>query len=417
MNRTKGISGLVLFILTGVSACAPLPQATATETKEATALTEPISPSATGVPTRTSAPGPTLTEVIPVTGPRMTPPDTVLQTEKPVSDVESSTSGAPYGDSYRSNRFERPFAQDMTYVPDLDIIRFGLSEDNDWYYISITSNGLDPNNPLAINYGVEIDLNADGFGDYIVWAHPSYTTEWNTDTIQVFEDGDRDTAGLSSTQSDAVFNGNGYETLLFEGGSDQNPDPDLAWVRMLEAEPATIQFALKKSWLGDSFLAGVFSDAGLRDLSKFDYSDNFAEAEAGSPVRNNPFYPLGSLYAVDNTCWQAYGVKTLAYQPKFCPVEALPTATRRPASNLQTIDTATAMIATMPLATDFNPPTDNPPTDDPPTDDPPTSDPPTTEPPTSQPPTVAPPPPPTSCTPPDYCGGPGEYDPDTCECY
>jgi hypothetical protein len=224
----------------------------------------------------------------------------------------------------------------------------------------------------------------------------------------VYEDGDRDTAGLSSRQSDAVFDGNGYETLLFEGGSDQYPDPDLAWVRMLEGEPATIQLALKKSWLGHFFLFGVISDAGLRDLSKFDYSDKFTEADAGSPVKNNPYYPVGSVYAVDNTCWQAYGFENLAYQPKFCPAEALPTATRRPSSNLQPTYTATALISTMPLATDTNPPpatnTNPPPATN-------TNPPPPTN--TNPPP---PPPPPPTCTPPDYCG-PAGYDPDTCECY
>ena len=422
MNRAKIISGLVLLTLIGVSSCAPLPASTATEVQAATS-TEEISFTPTSEETSTSAPESTLTKVIPVTGHLMTPPDTVPEAEKRVNDVESSAASAPYGDSYRINRFERPFEQDMTYVPELDIISFELSEDDDWYYVSITLNGNDPNSSLEINYGVEIDLNADGFGDYIVWARPPYTIGWETDTIQAYEDGDRDTAGLSSRQSDAVFDGNGYETLLFEGGSDQNADPDLAWVRMLEGERATIQLALKKSWLGGSFLVGVISDAGLRDLSKFDYSDKFAEADAGSPVKNNPYYPVGSVYAVDNTCWEAHGFENLAYQPKFCPVEVLPTATRRPSSNLQTINTATAIISTIPVATNINPPTNEPltsqpptnqpPTNQPPTNQPPTNQPPTNQPPTNQPPTSQPLPPPTKCTP--NCGG-GPFDPDTCQC-
>lgn len=241
-----------------------------------------------------------------------------------VDDVESSGTGAerraPYGDSYGINRFERPFLEDMTYLPDLDIHKFGISQDNDWYYISIGLIGNDPNNPVGINYGVEIDLNADGFGDYIIWAHPPYTPAWDTGTVQVYEDSDHDSGGVSSKESDAVFNGNGYDTLLFDGGNQQNADPDLAWVRLFEGQNATIQFAFKKSLSGSSFMFGVVSDAGLRDVSRFDYSDYFTEAEAGSPVRGKANFPLGSLYAVDNTCWEVNGFTSTGFEPKVCPV-------------------------------------------------------------------------------------------------
>jgi hypothetical protein len=254
----------------------------------------------------------------------MRPEDIVPVPGVLVDDVESSGTGAegraPYGDSLDLNRFERPFLEDMTYIPDLDIHKFGISQDEDWYYISIGLIGNDPNNAVGINYGVEIDLNADGFGDYIIWAHPPYTTIWDTGTVEVYEDSDHDSGGVSSKESDAVFNGNGYETLIFDGGSQQNADPDLAWVRLLEGQNATIQFAFKKPLSGPSFMFGVVSDAGLRDVSRFDYSDYFTEADAGSPVKGKPNFPLGSLYAVDNTCWEAYGFKSTGYEPKVCPV-------------------------------------------------------------------------------------------------
>jgi hypothetical protein len=259
----------------------------------------------------------------------MRPADVATAPRSLVVDVESSGTGAegraPYGDSYKINRFERPFLEDMTYIPDLDIHKFGISQDEDWYYISIGLIGNDPNNAVGINYGVEIDLNADGFGDYMLWAHPPYTTSWDTGTVQVYEDSDHDSGGVSSKESDAVFNGNGYETLTFDGGSPQNTDPDLAWVRLLEGQNATIQFAFKKSLSGSSFVFGVVSDAGLRDVSRFDYSDHFKEADAGSPVRGKANFPLGSLYAVDNTCWEAFGFKSTGYEPKVCTAPILPT--------------------------------------------------------------------------------------------
>jgi hypothetical protein len=80
-----------------------------------------------------------------------------------------------------------------------------------------------------------------------------------------------------------------------------------------------IQFAFKKSWVGASFMFGVVADAGLKDVSMYDYMDRFIPAEAGSPVRGKEEYPLGSLYAVDNTCWEAYGFTATGYEPKICP--------------------------------------------------------------------------------------------------
>ena len=75
---------------------------------------------------------------------------TVIHTKTPsisppagrvVYDVESSGTAlekrAPYGDSYKINRLERPFQQDMTYIPELDVVTYTVSQDADWFYISI----------------------------------------------------------------------------------------------------------------------------------------------------------------------------------------------------------------------------------------------------------------------------------------
>jgi hypothetical protein len=269
-------------------------------------------------PTENAAPTP----MPKVTSHLMRPAEFVPVPDKMIDDVESSGTGpegrAPYGDSYKLNRFERPFLKDMTYVADIDIHKFGLSEDGDWYYISIQLMGNDPNNALGINYGAEIDLNGDGFGDYILWAHPPYTSQWDTRTVEVFKDSNRDAGGLSALKSDAVFDGDGYDTLIFDGNSQGNTDPDLAWVRRSGDGRAIMQMAFKKDLTGPDFMMGVVSDTGLKDPSKFDYADYFTEADAGSPVQSNKYYPLGLLYAVDNTCWEAYGLQTTGYEPKLC---------------------------------------------------------------------------------------------------
>ena len=228
---------------------------------------------------------------------------------------------APYGDSYQINRFERPFTQDMTYNPNIDIASYSFGEDSNFFYVSIELVGTDPNDPIGINYGVELDTNSDGFGDYIIWAHPSYNIEWSTDNVQVFADKNHDTGGLSAEKSDAPLPGDGYETLIFNGGRGQGDDPDLAWVRVNAGRLATVQFAFKKSLAGGRFMYGVIADAGLKDIGKLDYVDRFTEFEAGSPIKNGKFYPLKALYEVDNVCRETYGFQGTGEEPQRCPFD------------------------------------------------------------------------------------------------
>lgn len=253
----------------------------------------------------------------------MMPPDIVPIPGSLTDDVESSGTAAegraPYGDSLDLNRFERPFLKDMTYIPDLDIRKFGLSWDTDWYYVSVKLIGADPNNGAGVNYGIEIDRNADGYGDYIVWAHPPYASAWDTANVQVFEDTNKDTGGQTVVRAEDVFLGDGYDQLVFDGAASQSDDPDLAWVRWSAEPDAMLQFAFKRTLAGDSFMFGVVADAGLRDVSMYDYADRFTPAEAGSPVRDKRNYPLGALSAVDNTCWVPHGFTSTGYEPKVCP--------------------------------------------------------------------------------------------------
>jgi hypothetical protein len=247
-----------------------------------------------------------------------------------VSQGTAAEKRAPYGDSYDINRLERPFLQDMTYVPDLDIATFSVSSDNTWWYVSVALVGNDPNNKLGIDYGVELDVNHDGFGDYLIWAHPPYTTAWDTAPVQIFQDMNHDTGGLSAEKSDApmAMKTDGYETMIFNGGVG-TADPDVAWVRINAGSQATVQFAFKKSWSGSVFMLGVIADAGLKDPTKMDYVDRFTLAQAGSPIKDNPNYPLKALYAVDNDCRIAIGFHATGDEPQLCPSLA-PPATKRP---------------------------------------------------------------------------------------
>jgi hypothetical protein len=241
---------------------------------------------------------------------------------KLVYDVESADTAAekraPYGDSYAINRLERPFFQDMTYLPSLDLSTYTVAQDKDWTYVTMALVGGDANDKPGINYGVELDIDHDGFGDYIIWGHPPYSDAWATSPVQIFQDTNHDTGGLSAEKSDAPLKGDGYDTLIFNGGLG-DADPDIAWVRINAGGQSTVQFAFKRIWSGDVYMLGVIADAGLKNPQSLDYVDRFKLADAGSPVRDNSAYPLKALYAVDNICREAFGFKATGYEPQLCP--------------------------------------------------------------------------------------------------
>jgi hypothetical protein len=275
------------------------------------------------VPTATVAPSPTPELPTPTLEiPHSLIPSTSVKAGKLINDVVSvgtaAENRAPYGDSYQVNRFERPFTKDMTYVPDLDIVSFNLAYDDKFFYVSIELVGTDPNNDLGINYGVELDTNADGFGDMIIIAHPPYSVDWSTDYVQIFQDTNHDTGGLSAEKAEAPLPGDGYDEMIFDGGRGENDDPDLAWARVNAGAKATVQFAFKKSWAGAQFMYGVIADGGVKSVAELDYVDRFTEEEAGSPIRGEKYYPLKALYAVDNVCREVFGFTGTKQEPQRC---------------------------------------------------------------------------------------------------
>jgi hypothetical protein len=310
--RTKSYSPFVLsttLLITAMLAC-NLPSGVPT----------PVPAAQTAPPVQPQIQTTNTPQAIPISH-VLVPPDTQTTGEYNY-DVDSSGTAAehraPYGDSFNINLFERPFTQKvMDYHPELDIETFRLTADNDFYYVSIQMVSGDMNSEIGVDYGVEIDQNHDGFGDYLIWAHPAYTTTWTTDTVQVYSDTNHDTGGASADKSDAVFNGNGYDSLIFDQGKGE--DSDLAWVRLDPRINSAIQFAFKRTLAGSSFMWGVWADAGLKSPSMFNYNDRFKEADAGSPEKSEKYYPINAIYLVDNTCWAAFGFKPGGYEPHLCP--------------------------------------------------------------------------------------------------
>lgn len=231
-----------------------------------------------------------------------------------------------FGDEFEKNRFERPFtANDMEYLPHLDIVDFGITSDDQFFYISIVFAGLDPAaNALTGFYGVEIDRDADGRAELMLAAIPAYSTEFTAENVVVLVDLDGDIGGPTINRPDLAFDGNGYDGIIFDLSQNVHPkDPDLAWVRYVEGNRPAIEIAYRK-WIfrgGDEkFMWSVFSSDGAAgfDPSLFNTHDKISEIEAGSPVKSNPNYPLKALAAMDNTCRVPLGFEATGAEPLGC---------------------------------------------------------------------------------------------------
>jgi hypothetical protein len=230
---------------------------------------------------------------------------------------------AANGDWYAHNRFERPFTpKDMNYLSYIDIQTFNISKDTEWFFVAVEfaelTNWVEGYEPA---FGVEIDYDFDGRGDFLLWAMPSLEKDWSVKNLKVFRDVNRNVGGNRPDQADGKA-GDGYEKLVFDAGL--GDDPDLAWVRIDPANPNFIQFAFKQSLIpgnpSNGFEAAAWADASnLKDPAKFAYNDLMTIEIAGSPLKGDLNYPIKELYAVDSTCYRSFGT-TASYAPLQCPV-------------------------------------------------------------------------------------------------
>lgn len=230
------------------------------------------------------------------------------------------------GDNYDWNIMERPFtSSSMDYQPHLDIIRAELSEITPWIYITIFVEGEPPADSEAY-YSVEIDLDLDGRGDWLITGMIPANSEWTTDFVQVFRDSNEDVGGTTPMRADPNMpSWDGYDELVFDQGLGN--DPDAAWIRRDPAHPDRIQLAFKYNLIGGDreFLWGVIADEGLRDPGGMDYNDVYTIAQAGSPTENNSNYPLQQVASLDNTCRWTYDFTPTMEYIGMCALPATPT--------------------------------------------------------------------------------------------
>jgi hypothetical protein len=238
-----------------------------------------------------------------------------------VCEVTGVQGRAPGGDQIEINRYERPFvANTMQYLPFLDIKRAELDHEAPWIYIALWL-VAPPSERGALTplYGVEIDVDIDGRGDFLVWGSAPTSSVWTTDGVQVWLDANDDVGAVNPLEPDAPAVSSGYETSIFNAG--RGNDPDGAWIRLGAGGGGDIQLAIKESLLGapPTFMWNAWTDAGLQQPGWFDYNDHFTSAEAGSPlVELKALYPVKAIFAVDNTCREAFGFTPGGTEPGVC---------------------------------------------------------------------------------------------------
>jgi hypothetical protein len=324
MERNKPHWIFIPLLLLAALACVSSAPTT-TAPAEENSLTAPPPTLAAVVPSSTAAPASTNQVIQHVLVPGEPSEPRLSFAGDQDSYITSPEKRAPGGDRFTFGRYERPFnANNMdVYFAQFDIQELSSYGDNSWIYFDVTVKGRDGNQALSGSYGVEIDSDIDGRGDWLVLAHQPASKEWTTDDVEVWYDSNNDVGGTLSVTADALASGDGYETRIFDRG--QGDDPDLAWVRIPPGLPFTIRLAIKESLLNSNgiYMAGAWAGNDMLDPSLFDLNDHFTQDQAGSSlVEFEFFYPIKAIAEIDNSCRVAVGFQPSGGEPGLCPVES-----------------------------------------------------------------------------------------------
>ncbi len=229
------------------------------------------------------------------------------------------------GDVYASNLYERPFREQSqdTFFPDLDLRYARLMRQGDWYFAGLRIHGLNPGESRPTGYyGIEIDVDVDGRGEFLVWVSGPLTQQWVPQGVTVYQDVRVDVEGPWACRSDAPFRGDGYDHVVYRA----DPKTALAWVRWTWVEQQgkrypEVQIAFHRSTIGspqDRFLWQAWADGVVRQPEAMAYHDRYTRPEAGVPYPGDVDFPVKSLARMDNTCRAAFGFEPTGTEPCLC---------------------------------------------------------------------------------------------------
>jgi hypothetical protein len=283
-------------------------------------------PSATGVPETVAVVTPEMSPTVPIVH-LVTPGDPLLAARFMTDRSSAILAGErrSIADDFNNGQFERPYtSQVMDYKGYLDLTRGEISASGVWLYVVLFLEGS-PTAGEPAAYGVEIDLDLDGRGDWMIVGAAPTSSSWTTDGVRAFTDTNNDVGAQTPLRSDPPGSTTGFDSLVFDQG--QGPDPDAAWIRLSPVNPNQIQIAFKTGLIGGSnhFLWGVWSFADPQPAWQ-DYNDHLTLEQAGSPLIENSNYPVKELALSANTCRWGYDFNPTGSEPGVCRVPT-PTAT------------------------------------------------------------------------------------------
>lgn len=224
-------------------------------------------------------------------------------------------------DNWQIDKLERPVDYlNGTYFPWLDIVSVSMGTNQAWMFANIQLfKDAAGKLPQDLVVGVELDLNLDSRGDFLVLVKGINSKEWTTNGVQVWKDINGDVGGEKSHTPDDQ-KGNGYETLVFDSG--KGDDVDLAWARIDPTNGAVIEFAFKPSLLPKNqvFAWWAWVGQGEVDPQQMEMIDYKSEA---------------SVWKMDNTCGWIYNAKPSRMLSNICDfvvptVTPLPSPTPKP---------------------------------------------------------------------------------------
>lgn len=254
-----------------------------------------------------------------------TPPGKIFQTVYDQMDEKTASQKQAFGgDEFNNGKYERPFDQEMNYIPQVDLVSVLLNrEDPLWIYVIFEVVKPFTDNPSVIPYFlIELDKDLDNRGDVLILTGKPVSSEWSTDSVTVLTNPDLNVGGVKPVKPDTnLSEGRGYYEEIFNNGT--GADADLVWSRMSDTKPTVVEIAFKNTLTGGAkgkFIWLPWADVGMLDWSTFEFNDHFTFAEAGYPLKEDAKnYPIKAIWGVDNTCRVASGFTPMGTMPGLCP--------------------------------------------------------------------------------------------------
>lgn len=255
------------------------------------------------------------------------PVDLPVERSSHAGDYDTSLSAgkkaAEGGDRFTFGRFERPFnANTMDiYFSQIDIVDTYVFQDETWIYGTLTMKDMAAKNVLAARYALELDLDVDGKGDWLIIVSTPTSTEWSVEGVQAFEDTNHNVGDISAMYTDKNASGDGFESLIFDQG--EGDDADTAWARISPSDPNTVEISVKFSVVGspEKYLINMWAGTSLINPSLFDINDHFSHEQAGAADSGlEYFYPIKEVFELDNSCKMAVGFEPTGQEPGLCEI-------------------------------------------------------------------------------------------------